>query len=281
MTTQTWAPAATRPACSCGTRPGGPWLLDSGYAGDPARPAMVIFPHAGGGPAPYLPLARRWQDQVHPYIVCLPGRDKRITEEPIASMADLLRQLLPAVLPVLRFRFILYGHSMGALVAFELARQVRRRFGIEPDHLVVSGFPAPRCFRSSGRHELPGDRLWDSVIAMKGMPEAVAANTEIRGLLLPAIRSDFQICETYAYQAGPPLDCPISVLAGTHDDELRPLDLMAWQDETSTAFRCQQMLGDHFFNLKFQPEFAASVRFMLGGVPAEAEYQNQQPAPAR
>jgi surfactin synthase thioesterase subunit len=247
-----------------GVPSGGPWLLDSGPGGGPSRPAMVIFPHAGGGPASYLRLARHWQAHAQPSVVCLPGHDMRITEQPVASMTDLLRVLLPAVLPVLRSRFILYGHSMGSLVAFELARQARGLFGIEPDHLVVSGFPAPRRWRPAGRHELPADQLWDSVIAMKGMPAAVAENPEARALLLPAIRADFRICETYAYRPGPPLDCPISVLAGTHDDEVRPADLMAWQDETSTVFRCLQMPGDHFLNLKSPAQFAASVLSMLG-----------------
>lgn len=283
MTAQPHTAAQARPAPfqGGGTLSGGQWLLDGGPGGSPSRPVMVMFPHAGGGPAAYLRLARQWRDQVHPYIACLPGRDTRIAEEPIATMADLLRALIPAILPVLRSRFILYGHSMGGLVAFEVARHACRRFGIEPDHLVVSGFPAPSRFRPAGRHRLPGDRLWDSVIAMKGIPKAVAASTEVRALLLPAIRADFQVCETYAYQPGPPLDCPISVLAGTHDDEIRPVDLMAWQDETTTTFRCQQMPGDHFVNLKSQADFAVSVRSMLGEVPARSAYRNQHPRSER
>jgi surfactin synthase thioesterase subunit len=240
-----------------GSRAAGQWLLDIGA--DEALPPMLIFPHAGGGPAAYRHLAQRWNQRLHPFIVHLPGRESRMGEEPMRSMPSLIRALVPAVLPLLGSRFVLYGHSMGALVAFELARQARRCFGIEPDHLIISGYPAPRRIRHTGRHMLPDAELWESVCALGGLPPAIAADPEMRSLLMPVMRADFCLCETYSYVPDRPLTCPISAFGGVQDNEVRTSDIAAWADETTGDFRYELSIGGHFFNVKQPGEFADLV----------------------
>lgn len=235
----------------------GPWLLDTGA--DAALPPVLIFPHAGGGPAAYRQLAQRWSHRLRPFLVHLPGRESRLDEEPIGALPKLVRALLPAAMPLLSSRFVLYGHSMGALVAFELARHARRCFGIEPDHLIISGYPAPSLARRTSRHLLPDAELWETVCAIGGFAPAVASDPQIRSLLLPAIRADFGICDTYSYLPEQPLTCPISAFVGTQDKEVPIPDIRAWDGETSGEFRSEALLGDHFFNLKQPGDFADRV----------------------
>jgi surfactin synthase thioesterase subunit len=242
MTTQL-LDARPRPAGGAPTR----WLVEVG-ANQTGTP-LLIFPHAGAGPSQYRRLGQAVLGRFRPFLVHLPGRETRLDDDAAHNMGAVVQPLARAVAPLLSSRFAFYGHSMGALVAFELSRLLRRAYGVEPDHLVVSGHGAPRHPRSPARHQLADDDLWASVCSLLGTPTEVAADPQMRTALLPALRADFEVCETYQYHAETPLDCPISSFAGDRDEEA-PLSTMAgWASETRSAFRQETLAGDHFFNL--------------------------------
>jgi medium-chain acyl-[acyl-carrier-protein] hydrolase len=227
--------------------PSSRWIVEVG-ADRSGRP-LLIFPHAGAGPNAYRRLGEAMFGRFRPLIVHLPGRETRLDDSPCHDLPSLVQALARAVAPLVASGSAFYGHSMGALLAFELARQLRRAYGVEPDHLVVSGHAAPRVPRTALRHLLADDALWDSVCAMRGTPAGVAADPGMRALLLPALRADFEICETYRYRAEPALDCPISSFAGAHDEEAPPSQMTGWSAETESAYRQETVPGDHFFNL--------------------------------
>jgi medium-chain acyl-[acyl-carrier-protein] hydrolase len=237
--------------------PGGPWLVDAS-AGQPGLP-LVIFPHAGAGPSAYRRFAQLVGDPFRPLIVQLPGRERRIHEPPCDDLPALLPALRQALAPLLANRFVFYGHSMGALLAFELARHLRRAYGVEPDHLVVSGRAAPSQPGGPARHRLPDDQLSAWVCGLLGTPPEVAADPDMRALLLPALRADLAVCETYRYRPEPPLDCPISSFAGDRDREAPSPDMAGWARETRSQYRHEALPGDHFFNLARDSGFAARL----------------------
>jgi medium-chain acyl-[acyl-carrier-protein] hydrolase len=250
------------PLARSGPGPGTRWVVDAG--GDPTLPPLLIFPHAGAGPGVYRDLARRLRGSFRPLVVHLPGRESRVDEPPYRNALGLVRTISATVLPLLSPGFILYGHSMGALLAFELARQLRRGYGMVPDHLVVSGYPAPRVTPRSQRHLLPDAELWGAICGLLGTPREVAAHPAMMAFLLPALRADLETCETYRYPAEPRLDCPISSFGGRFDEVSPARDMAGWADETRAGHRHQTLPGGHFFNLEGADRFVSRLLLALG-----------------
>lgn len=223
-----------------------PWLLRQPDARRSFR--LYCFSYAGGSASSYLP----WQAALDPAIeVCavqLPGRGPRLAESPMRSLAlliDTLAQIIPHQddLP-----FAFFGHSLGGLVAFELARHCQRHHLAMPEHLFVSASNAPQC-RPPGRrlHELDDAGLIAALKDYNGTPPAALEDRELMELLLPSIRADFALVDEYQYHPGPPLDIPVTVLAGKHDKHVLSERLCQWQAETTEACSLHWFEGDHFF----------------------------------
>jgi medium-chain acyl-[acyl-carrier-protein] hydrolase len=145
--------------------------------------------------------------------------------------------------------YALFGHSMGALLAFEVARRLRREGAPDPAHLFVSARRAPtREDPLPDIHELPDEEFIGEIRRRwGGIPEAVLREADLVQLLLPALRADVTVLETYTHTKGEPLDCPISAFGGTGDANLRHEDLLAWREHTRRDFRLRMFPGDHFF----------------------------------
>jgi medium-chain acyl-[acyl-carrier-protein] hydrolase len=163
-------------------------------------------------------------------------------------MDALVTDLTVRVLPHVRGPFALFGHSMGALVAFELAHRLRR-FGVRPTRLLVSGQAPPGAARRSWppRHELPDDELWEEVRRLNGTSAAACDSDEIRRLFTEAIRADFALAETYLPESRTPLECPISVFGGRTDPEVAPAELGRWSAYTTRGYTVSVLPGDHFY----------------------------------
>jgi len=236
-----------------------PWTVEP-RPGSATLIPLMIFPHAGAGAAAYRGLAQEQAEVFHPAIVRLPGREQRLHEPLFRSMGALVRALVPALWPRLVARPVLYGHSMGALVAFEVARYARDVCGAEPACIVVSGCAAPgtRAPRLL-RYQFSDDDLWQSVCDLNGMPDEIARDQAMRDMLLPALRADFEVCDTYAYSPGVPLTCPVVAFAGHADPEVAPAEMAGWAEETTGPFRHCTMPGHHFFNLDPDTGFAARI----------------------
>ena len=213
-----------------------------------ARLRLFCLPFAGGGTLTY----RSWQEQLPSYVeVCavqLPGRERRIREPAFTALDALVSALVAGIEAELDRPYVILGHSMGGLVAFELVRRLRELGRQLPAKLFVSGRQAPPIPEPDGPiHALPHDEFIEELRAHNGTPEAVLQSPELLELVLPTIRADFSICETYVYQQQPLLDCPISVFGAEQDPEVPMPDLLAWREETSADFAVHRFPGDHFF----------------------------------
>lgn len=225
-----------------------PWIVRSRSAPEP-RLRLFCVPCAGRGAALY----RGWPEfsgsEMELCALQLPGRESRFRETPFIRMSDVVERAAEALEPHLDLPFVLFGHSMGAILCFELARLLRRRYGVGPIHLFVSARRAPQLADPQPPlHRLPDARFIAEIDRRyNGLPREVMANTELMELLLPMLRADVQMIETYAYEPGLPLDCPITAFGGVEDSGLRIEDLEGWRAHTNSHFETKLFPGDHFF----------------------------------
>jgi medium-chain acyl-[acyl-carrier-protein] hydrolase len=222
--------------------------LDVPKANPASRLRLFCFPYAGGGAQVY----RAWADHL-PYDVelrCIrmPGRGPRVNEPCHTSMADLVCELHAVIASELNPPFAFFGHSLGALVCFELARLLRSQHQPGPLHLFVSGRRAPQVPIANRRlYELPDAELLVELQRLNGTPREVLQNTELMRLMLPSLRADFKVHGTYSYIAEPALRSPITAFGGTSDAFVSHEQLRAWQVQTTASFRYALFPGDHFF----------------------------------
>jgi medium-chain acyl-[acyl-carrier-protein] hydrolase len=225
-----------------------PWLAHA-KVNPAATIRLFCFPYAGGDASIFA----RWSEELPTTVeVCpvqLPGRRNRFAEPPFESMSPLVESLAFALQPWLDKPFALFGHSTGALIAFELARRLRRLDVRQCTHLFVSGCGAPHLppDRPGRIHDLPEAEFEEQLRRFNPDLEAVFAVPELRDLLLPILRADFQLTETYNYVAGALLACPISGFGGSHDPFVRWASLEAWRDQTSARFNLHKFGGAHLF----------------------------------
>jgi surfactin synthase thioesterase subunit len=207
---------------------------------------LFAFPYAGGTAA----AVRGWQPglgrDVELIPVALPGRDALMFEEPLSTHAAALEHVCETLLPQLEPPYALYGHSMGARLAFELAREIARRDLPAPARLLVSGAAAPCYGPPAPFAHLPDDAFVARLRELGGTPEALLEHTELLELLLPRLRGDFAVAESYAYTEAPPLECPISAWGGLEDGYPRE-KIAAWGRETAAGFALRMVPGGHFF----------------------------------
>jgi medium-chain acyl-[acyl-carrier-protein] hydrolase len=224
-----------------------PWVISADPRPD-AGHRLFCVPHAGAGPSVF----REWPASVPPSIeVCavhLPGREGRLLEPPCAALTALVEQLDHAIRPWLDRPFALFGHSMGALIAFELARRLRVRGDQAPTRLFVSAHRAPELpARGPRLHRLSDAELMLTLRHLHGTPAEVLANVELMRLLLPTLRADCTLCETYEYAPGERLACSIVALGGSSDPGVAVSELEAWRGHTRGSFELRLFPGDHFY----------------------------------
>lgn len=195
---------------------------------------------------------RSWPTHLPPGIqVCpleLPGRGRRFTHPPFRHLPALIATLGPFLLPYLDQPFAFFGHSLGALISFELARWLRRQQAPFPQYLFVSGRSAPQVpHPSPALHQLSDQDFIAGLRTYNGTPESVLNHPELMEILLPTLRADFELFETYQYHPEAPLPCPIYSFTG-QADPLTPLaPVKAWHSQTSSYFKDVWFPGSHFF----------------------------------
>jgi medium-chain acyl-[acyl-carrier-protein] hydrolase len=224
-----------------------------------AKVRLFALPSAGGGAAGYF----RWRPALAPRVDVLPillaGREARIGETPIADLHTLVAEIADAVEPLVDRSYALWGHSMGAWLAFELARELRRRGARTPDLLIVAASPAPQRPKSDAPLRALPDAEFVAEVSRRfdGIPTAVRGNAELLQLLLPALRADMTLIETYEYADEPPLDVEILALGGTEDRAVPATALADWRRHTSRKFSQRTLPGGHFFPIQTSDADAA------------------------
>jgi medium-chain acyl-[acyl-carrier-protein] hydrolase len=213
-----------------------------------------------------MPAFRSWPARlpaVEIWVANLPGRGSRFSEEPLTSMSALVG-ILAGQLPLNDGRpFAFFGHSMGARIAFELARALRRQSQALPAHLLLSACPAPQLPPRSPVHSLPDDAFLVELKRRNGIPAEVLAEPELLALLLPMIRADLMLYETAVYNAEPPLDCPISTFGGRKDPLVNSAALSAWSAQTTGPFQQRLLPGDHFFLRTAENQLLQAIKTAL------------------
>jgi len=225
-----------------------PWIV----GGEPSSNAlcrMFCLPHSGSGAFQFA----SWKNFLPPVLdICpiqLPGRENRFREPPFTRIQAIVENLASALHPYLGRPYILYGYSLGALIAFELARELRRRKILQPLSLYTLARRAPHLPQTDRPvHHLPDDIFLTEVARRyNGMPAAVLQDMELMKLLMPPLRADITAIETYVYEEEEPLECPIYAFGGKFDPTVKQEDLQAWRLHTSGAFELKIFEGDHFF----------------------------------
>ncbi len=221
---------------------------------------LFCFPYAGGGALIY----RNWQSSFPATIeVCPvqpPGRAERVKESPFSQIKPLVEAVADALHPFFDRPFAFFGHSMGAIIGYELAQLLQREKAAAPIHLFVSGHSAPHLRnRPVITYNLPHDEFVEELRLLKGTPEQVFEHPELLDLMIPLLRADFEICETYSNSNKPPLVCPITAFGGTDDVDVPRKSIEGWREHTSSTFSMHILPGEHFFINTEQQAIARTV----------------------
>ncbi|MDM9383687.1 beta-ketoacyl synthase N-terminal-like domain-containing protein [Chlorogloeopsis sp. ULAP01] len=222
------------------------WIANL-HSNPKAHLRLFCFPYAGAGASIFSAWAKELTPEIEVCPIQLPGRENRLQEAPFTGLSRLIQTLVPLLNPYLDIPFALFGHSLGALIAFELARELRRRNLPSPLVLFVSGSRAPQILDTGFLiHRFPEPLFIETLRTISGIPEKVLQNQELMQLLLPTLRADFAILETFLYVNEKPLDSPIYAFGGIQDTKVSQQELAAWSEQTH-QFKLNMFPGDHFF----------------------------------
>ncbi|MFI4995274.1 MAG: thioesterase II family protein [Hyphomicrobiales bacterium] len=225
------------------------------------RLRLFCFPHAGAGAASFRTWPDHLPDGIEVACPCLPGRDARAGETPLAQMAPLVRDLADQVANLLDRSYALYGHSLGAFIAFDLAHELVKRGAPEPARLIVSGQRGPRLpYGRTPIFRLPDDEFLAGVRRRhNAIPEAILADPAMRTYLTRLLRADFTLVEAYRHPDVSPLSCTITVYGGVDDPMVRREQLEAWTQETAGDCAIRMVPGAHLFPQSHQAELLALI----------------------
>ncbi|MCQ8828355.1 thioesterase II family protein [Streptomyces malaysiensis] len=239
--------------------PASPWFRRFHPRPD-AEVALVCLPHAGGSASSYFSLSWRLSASADVLAVQYPGRQDRLHEPCLDSVRDLARGVAADLERLVAGRpFALFGHSMGAAVAFELALLRRREGARAPHTLFLSGRGAPACGTDRGIRFLDDDGLIAEVRRLAGTDALVLDDPDLVELALPSLRADYTAAETYDAGPGAVVHCDIVALTGDGDDHVGIADAEDWRDHTTGAFDLRVFSGGHFFLGEHEPRIADIV----------------------
>jgi surfactin synthase thioesterase subunit len=242
-------------------RPRSAWFVtrDGDHAGD-ARMRLFCFHHAGAAASIFHSWREALPKAVELIAVQLPGREYRLAEPLLTDMGQIVAALAEILPPLLDKPYVFFGHSMGALVGFNVIRALRACGLREPRLLIASGRNAPQFrWRDAGIQSLPDDDFIAAVRDYNGVPETLLAEESLRDLWLPRLRADLTVSATYQYVQQRPLECPIVVLSGAQDRLVHDVGLLGWVAQTTGSVRFFRYPGDHFFLHSAEPLVLSKV----------------------
>jgi surfactin synthase thioesterase subunit len=223
---------------------------------------LVCFPHAGGSASYYFPVSKVLSPAIEVLAIQYPGRQDRRTEKGIETIAELADSVIPYLLQAADRPLALFGHSMGATLAFEIAVRLEQR-GVQPLALFVSGRRAPTCVRDEIVYLGDDDAILAEIQRLEGTDAQLLADEDIRRMALAAIRTDYTAAETYRYQPGPLLRTPIYAHIGDRDPKVTTDEALAWRDRTSGPFALQVYSGGHFYLNEHAPSLIQAIEKVM------------------
>lgn len=212
-----------------------------------AKSRLFFFPYAGGAPTVFTKWCADLPRHIEGIAVHYPGRGSRFNEPVINDMPRMVADLVQNIQPLLDKPFAFFGHSMGGLIAFELTRHLRTQHLQTLRQIFISACGAPQLQDPNQKiHQLPDDEFMNELDKLNGIP-AELKNPEVMSLLLPIVRSDFQLVENYEYQPAEPFDFPIFTFGALDDPRVNRERIEAWSNHTQVKFESHFFPGGHFF----------------------------------
>jgi surfactin synthase thioesterase subunit len=212
-----------------------------------ARTTVFCFPHAGGSASYYYPMAAALAPEFDVLAVQYPGRQDRRREPLVTTIDELADQIHAAMRPFVTGPVALFGHSMGAVLAFEVSHRLEHFDGISPVVVFASGRRAPSRFRDDRVHQRDNAGLLAEIVNLGGTDSRVLAEAELLDMLLPPLRNDYRAIETYRQDPGVRISAPIVVMTATDDPRTSVDDARAWLDHTSGSGSVHLFEGGHFY----------------------------------
>ncbi|MFI6346683.1 thioesterase II family protein [Streptomyces sp. NPDC050560] len=237
------------------------------FPSEEAAVQLVCLPHAGGSAAFYRPMAQALSPGLDVLCVQYPGRMERHREPLVDDLGTLADQVAEAVLGTVDRPYALFGHSMGAILAFEVALRGQES-GRAPVRVFASGRRAPSTHRDERVHQRDDNGLIADVKTLSGTDGRVFGDDELMRMVLPAIRNDYKAIETYEHTPGPRLTCPVTVLTGDTDPKVNAEEAAAWEAHTDGGFEMHTYRGGHFYLVDHAPEVLRLVDRQLTGAEA-------------
>jgi pyochelin biosynthetic protein PchC len=223
-----------------------PWLRSLRETSQ-ASHHVLFFPHAGGSATYFHPFAGHLPDSLSVWAAQYPGRQDRRHEPFVESVEELAERIVRNLGPLRTAPLTLFGHSMGAAVAFEVARRLDTRPSDPPRQLIVSGRRAPSTTREENVHRGTDREVLAAVAKLDGTSARLLEDPEIVRMILPAIRNDYRAIELYRPAPSAVVDLPILCLAGDRDPQVTDREASAWRAHTTGAFRRRTFPGGHFY----------------------------------
>ncbi len=220
---------------------------------------LVCFPHAGGSAPFYFPMAKAFPSSVEILAVQYPGRQDRRAEPLVDDIDRLADALFDVLRPLTDKPLALFGHSMGAVVAFEIAQRLENLAETVPVALFASGRRAPSTHRDERVHTLDDRGLIADLRTLNGTDSALLGDDDLLELILPSVRNDYRAVETYRWRPAPKLNCPITVFTGDGDPRVSADEARAWEQHTTGEFALHTYHGGHFFLTEHQEDINAAV----------------------
>jgi surfactin synthase thioesterase subunit len=224
-----------------------PWIVKI-KPNPSAKLKLFCLPFAGGSSVAYRDWANVMPTNVELCAIEIPGRGLRLAEPLVKNLPELVSRLADGIKDELDRPFIIFGHSMGAATGFELTHYLEEKFTQTPEHLFFSGRGAPHIAeRDEPIHKLPRDKFIHKIQSYGGTPKEILAHEELMELVIPIIRADFEVCETYVYQEREPLNIPLTALGGLTDDSVTRDEVEEWKIHTKKEFNLRMFPGGHFY----------------------------------
>ena len=209
---------------------------------------LFCFPYAGGGALVFRNWAEILPQEIEVCAMQLPGRGNRLRETAFRNISLVVEAVGEEIVSLLDRPFAFFGHSMGAIIVFELARLLRRDGHELPTHLFVSAHKAPQIPKDEPHiFNLPDEKFIQELQRLNGTSREVLDHPELMQMMAPLLRADFESIQTYTYQHEPPLDCPITAFGGLQDPDISRETLEPWREQTTSTFNLRMFHGDHFF----------------------------------